>query len=74
MFKKISLILAMLLGAAVAQDEATCVDTYLYICSLNTCEPASCTKTTLINDKCQASRTHVCDVKTGKITMESFLN
>jgi len=50
MFTKIA-ILAMLLGAAVAQDE-TCVDTHLYICSLNTCEPASCTKTTLINDKC----------------------
>ena len=73
MFKKIA-ILAMLLGAAVAQDDETCVDTYLYICSLNTCEPASCTKTTLISDKCAASRTHVCSPDDGKITMKSFLN
>jgi hypothetical protein len=73
MFKKIA-ILATLLAGALAQDEDTCVDTYLYICSLNTCEPSSCTKTTLINDKCQASRTHVCDITTKKITMKSFLN
>lgn len=75
MFKKIALSVALLIGAVVAQDDGdTCVDTHLYICSLNTCEPGSCTKTTLINDKCQASRTHKCDYKTGVITMKSFLD
>lgn len=71
MFKKFA-ILAALFAAVAAQDDETCVDTYLYICSLSTCEPSSCTKTTLISDKCQASRTHTCDA--GKITMKSFLN